>query len=72
MLTLYYVYVITLPFYHNVHDIIALKQEFPQSSDRVGNLPGTYTIHTDPSIPTVHHACHKVPTEYKEPIEKAL
>ena len=29
-------------------------------------------ICTDPSIPPVQHACHKVPIAYKEPIETAL
>ena len=56
----------------HVHDITTLKQTFPQSFDRVGSLPGTYTICTDPSIPPVQHACRKVPIEYKEPIETAL
>ena len=56
----------------HVCDIITLKQSFPQSFDRVGSLPGTYTIRTDPSISPVQHARHKVPIEYKEPIEATL
>ena len=56
----------------NVHDIIALKQAFPQSFNRVGSLPVTYTIHTDLSIPPVQYTHHKVLVEYKDPIEKAL
>ena len=56
----------------HVRDIITLKHSFPQSFDRVGSLPGTYTICTDPSIPPVQHAHRKVPIEYKEPIEAAL
>ena len=35
-------------------------------------MPCTYTIRTDPSIPPVQQARHKVPTECKEQIEKAL
>ena len=34
-------------------------------------MPGTYTIRTNPSIPLVQHARHKVLIEYKEQIEKA-
>ena len=34
----------------NVQDIIALKQAFLQSLDRVGDMSGTYTICTDPFI----------------------
>ena len=55
-----------------VCNIIALKQAFPQSFDRVGSLPGTYTICTEPPIPPVQHAHCEVPVEYKEPIEKAM
>ena len=55
-----------------VQDIIVLKRAFPDSFDTIGNMPGTYTIRTDPSIPPVQHARHKVPIEYKEQIEKAL
>ena len=55
----------------NVCNIIALKQAFPQLFDQVCNLPGTYTIHTDPSIPPVQHIHHKFPIECKEPIGKS-
>ena len=56
----------------DVHDIITIKKAFPKSFDWVGNIPGTYTICTDPSIPPVQYARWKVPIEYKEQIEKAL
>ena len=35
-------------------------------------MPGTYTIHINPSVPPVQHARQNVPIEYKEQIEKAL
>ena len=49
-----------------------MKKAFPKSFDHVGNMPGTYTIHLDPSVPPVQHTRRKVPIEYKEQIEKAL
>ena len=56
----------------DVSDIIAMKKAFPKSFDHVGNMPGTYTIHLDPSVPPAQHAWRKVPIEYKEHIEKAF
>ena len=56
----------------DVRDIIAMKKAFPKSFDHVGNMPGTYTICLDPSVPPVQHARRKVPIEYKEQIVKAL
>ena len=56
----------------DVCDIIAMKKAFPKSFDCVGNMPGTYTIRLDPSVPPAQHARRKVPIEYKEQIEKAL
>ena len=56
----------------DVHDIVAMKKAFPKSFDPVGNMPGTYTIHLDPSVPPAQHASRKVPIDYKEQIEKAL
>ena len=41
---------------HNVaqvQDIMVLKRAFPDSFDIIGNMPGTYTIRTDPSVPPV-------------------
>ena len=32
-------------------DIMVLKRAFPDSFDTTGNMPGTYTIRTDPSVP---------------------
>ena len=49
-----------------------MKKAFPKSFDCVGNMPGTYTIWLDPSVPPTQHARRKVPIEYKEQIEKAL
>ena len=49
-----------------------MKKAFPNSFDQVGNMPGTYTICLDPSVPPPQHARRKVPIEYKEQIEKAL
>ena len=31
------------------HDIISLKKTFPNAFDTIGNMPGTYTICTDPN-----------------------
>ena len=56
----------------DVPDIIAMKKAFPKSLDYLGNMPGTYTICLDPSVPPAQHARRKVPIEYKEQIEKAL
>ena len=56
----------------DVHDIVAMKKVFPKSFDHVGNMPGTYTMCLDPSVPPAQHARRKVPIEYKEQIEKAL
>ena len=60
---------------HNISqvwDIMVLKRAFPDSFDTIGNMPGTYTIRTDPSVPPVQHARQKVPIEYRDQIEKAL
>ena len=60
---------------HNVSqvwDIKVLKRAFPDSFDTIGNMPGTYTIRTDPSVPPVQHARWKVLIEYRDQIEKAL
>ena len=51
---------------------MVLKRAFPDSFDTIGNMPGTYTIRTDPAFPPVQHARHKVPIEYRDQIEKAL
>ena len=56
----------------DVCDIVAMKKALPKSFDCVGNMPGTYTICLDPSLPPAQHARRKVPIEYKEQIEKAL
>ena len=52
-----------------VQDIMALKWAFPDSFDTIGNMSGTYTIRTDPTILPIQHAQQKVPTEYWEQIE---
>ena len=51
---------------------MVLKRAFPNSFDITGNMPGTYTIRTDPAFPPVQHIRCKVPIEYREQIEKAL
>ena len=51
---------------------MVLKRAFPDSFDTIGNMPGTYTIRTNPSVPAVQHARWKVPIEYRDQIEKAL
>ena len=56
----------------DVHDIVAMKKAFSKSFNHIGNMPGTYTICLDPSVPPAQHARRKVPIEYKEQIEKAL
>ena len=38
-----------------VHDILALKCAFPLSFNTVGDIPVTYTICADPSMPPVQH-----------------
>ena len=40
--------------------------------DTIANMPGTYTIRTDPALTPVQHALWKIPIEYCEQIEKAL
>ena len=55
-----------------VQDIMVLKRAFPDSFDTIGNMPSTYTIRTDPSVPPVQHARQKAPIEYRDQIEKAL
>ena len=60
---------------HNISqvwDIMVLKRAFPDSFDTIGNMPSTYTIRTDPSVPLVQHARQKVPIEYRDQIEQAL
>ena len=51
---------------------MVLKRAFSDSFDTIGNMPGTYTIRTDPSVPPVQHARQKVPIEYSDQIEQAL
>ena len=55
-----------------VYAILALKCTFPFSFDTMGDMPSTYTIHTDPSIPPVQCTQLKVPIEYYNQIEKIL
>ena len=38
----------------------------------MGNMPGTYIIRTDPSVPLMQHARGKVPIEYRDQTKKAL
>ena len=49
-----------------------MKKAFSNSFDHVGNMPGTYTICFNPSVPPAQHARRRVPIEYKDQIEKAL
>ena len=51
---------------------MVLRRAFPDSFDTIGNMPSTYTIRTDPSVPPVQHTRQKVPIEYRDQIEKAL
>ena len=55
-----------------VQEIIALKWAFLASFDAIGNISGTYTIRTDPSITPVQYGQSKVPIEYREQIECTL
>ena len=55
-----------------VQDIMALKWAFLDSSDTFGNMSGTYTIRTDPSVLPIQHAPCKVPITYREQIECTL
>ena len=47
-----------------------LQALFPNSFDCIRDMQGEYDIKTDPTIPPVQHRRWKVPTEYKEEIEK--
>ena len=49
-----------------------LEKSLSRLFDTIGNMPSTYTIRTDPSVPPVQHARWKVPIEYRDQIEKAL
>ena len=55
-----------------VWDIIVLKWAFLASFDTIGNMSGTYTSRTDPSVTPVKHAWRKVSIEYREQIECTL
>ena len=55
-----------------VRDIMVLKRAFPDSFDTIGNMPGTYTIRTDPSVPPVQHARQKVPNQVQGPDRKGF
>ena len=45
---------------------------YPNSFDRIGNMPGEYDIKIDPQVPPVQHGRYKVLIEYKAEIEKEL
>ena len=49
-----------------------LQVLFPNSFDYIGDMQGEYNIKTNPTVPSVQHRRQKVPTEYKEEIEKDL
>ena len=51
---------------------MVLERAFLDSFDTIGNMPSTYTIRTDPSVPPVQHARQKVPIEYRDQIEQAF
>ena len=51
-------------------DITTLMEAFPRSFDIVSNMHCQYTIRTDPSVKPMQNACHKVPIELGEKIEK--
>ena len=53
-----------------VHDIVSLRKAFTAYFDTIGNMPGTYIIHTSPNIQPGQHTGHKVPIKYREQIEK--
>ena len=55
-----------------VRDIMVLKRAFPDSFDTIGNMPSTYTIRTDPSVPQVQHARQKVPNRLQGSDRKGL
>ena len=55
-----------------VHKIVTLKQAFLASFNTIGNMSGTYTIRTNPSITPVPHVHRKVPIEYRGQIECTL
>ena len=49
-----------------------LQTLYPNSFDCISDMQDEYDIKTDPSVPPVQQGKHKVPTEYKEEIEKEL
>ena len=48
------------------------EMNFPLSFDTIGDMPSTYTIHNNPSIPSVHHTEWKVLIECCNQIRKTL
>ena len=55
-----------------VQDIVTLKWVFLASFNTIGNMSGTYTIRTNPSITPGQHSCRKVSIEYRDQIECTL
>ena len=55
-----------------VWDVMALNRAFPNSINTIGNMPGTFAIRTDPSVPPVQQSWSKVPIEYWEQIEHTV
>ena len=55
-----------------IEGIDHLKKLFPTSFDTLGNLPGKYHMHLDPTVKPVQHARRLVPIEKREKIEKEL
>ena len=60
------------PTSQSIKSVEQLKQMYPNSFDRLGDLAGEYDIKVDPTVIPVQHARHKIPIEYKEAIETEL
>ena len=49
-----------------------LRNMFPDSFDRMGNMQDEYSNTLDPNVPPVQHGRHRVPKEAKEEIKDQL
>ena len=49
-----------------VSNITSLMKALPQFFNTIGNIPGHYTIRTNPNVKPIQHANNKVPKSVKE------
>ena len=55
-----------------IHNIKDLKNMFQDSLNKIGSMPGEYSIILDPNFLSLLHGRHRVPIEAKEEIETQL